>query len=100
MLYVSSIILCLEERFDKLTGDWEDIEIDTRVVDVCKILHNICIVLDIRNGVLPDEIPINSDNVAVFLKTLLASVETLFSRRMHQQQLKAYTKREIKQTEK
>ena len=80
MLYVSSIILCLEEWFGELTGDGGNVEIDTRVVDEDKILHNICTVLDIRNWVLPDEIPVNSDNVPAFLRAQLESVEILFSR--------------------
>ena len=80
VLYVSSITLCLEEWFGELTGDGGNVEIDTRVVDEDKILHNICTVLDIRNWVLPDEIPVNSDNVPVFLRAQLESVEILFSR--------------------
>ena len=47
-----------------------------------------------------DGIPVNSDNVAVFLKTLLESLEILFNHRMQQQQWKAYTKRDVKQTKK
>ena len=50
MVHVSSIILCLDERFGELAVDGENVEIDTRVADGDKILHNICIVLDIRNS--------------------------------------------------
>ena len=49
VLYVSSIIICFEEWFRELTRDGENIEIDTRVVDGDKILHNICTVLGICN---------------------------------------------------
>ena len=51
-LYVSSIILCLEEQLGELTGDGENVKIDTRVVDGDKILHNICTVRDIHNLVV------------------------------------------------
>ena len=47
--YISSIIICFEEWFRELTRDGENIEIDTRVVDGDKILHNICTVLGICN---------------------------------------------------
>ena len=80
VLYVSSIIFCLEEWFGELTGDGENVEIGTRVVDGDKILHNICTVLDIHNWVLPDGILVNSDNVAVFWRAQLESIEILFSR--------------------
>ena len=49
VLYISSIIICFEEWFRELTRDGENIEIDTRVVDGDKILHNICTVLGICN---------------------------------------------------
>ena len=49
VLYISSIIICFEEWFRELTRDGENIEIDTRVVDGDKILHNICTVLCICN---------------------------------------------------
>ena len=80
VLYVSSIILCSEERFGELTGDGENVKIDTRVVGRDRILHNICTVLDICNWVLPDGIPVNNDNVAVLLRAQLESVEILFIR--------------------
>ena len=49
VLYISSIIICFEEWFRELTRDGENIEIDTRVVDGDKILHNICTILGICN---------------------------------------------------
>ena len=44
-----------------------------------EILRNICTVLDIRNWVLPDGIPVNGDNVAVFLRAELEGTEILLS---------------------
>ena len=67
VLYISSIILSLEEHFGELTGYGENVEIDTRVVDGGKILYSICTVLDIRNWVLCDAIPVNNDSIVVFL---------------------------------
>ena len=66
LLYVSSIILCLEEYFGD--GDGENIKIDTRVVDGERILHNICTILEIWNWVLFDGIPVNSDNIVASLR--------------------------------
>ena len=77
MLYLSSIILCLKERFGELTGDGENVEVDTRVVNRDKILHNICPVCDIHNCVLPNGIPVNNDNVVIFVRAQLESVEIL-----------------------
>ena len=77
MLYLSSIILCLKERFGELTGDGENVEVDTRVVNRDKILHNICPVFDIHNCVLPNGIPVNNDNVVIFVRAQLESVEIL-----------------------
>ena len=80
MLYVSFIILCLEEQYGEQTVDGESVEIDTRVVDGDKILHNICTIFDIRNWVLPNGIPVNSGSVAIFLRAQLQNIEILFSR--------------------
>lgn len=77
VLYLSSIILCLKERFGELTGDGENVEVDTRIVDRDKILHNICHVCDIHNCVLPDGIPVNNDNVVIFVRAHLESIEIL-----------------------
>ena len=79
VLHLSSIILCLEEQIGELTGDGESVKIGTRVVNGDKILRNICTVLNICNWVLPNGIPVNSDNVAVFLIAQLESIEILFS---------------------
>ena len=79
MLYIRSITLCLEEQFGELTGDGENFEIDTRVVDGDKILRNICTILYIHNWVLHDGIPVNSGNAAIFLRAQLESAEILFS---------------------
>ena len=43
-----------------------------------RFFNNICIILDIRNWLLPDGTPVNS-NVAVFLRVQLESVKILFS---------------------
>ena len=80
MLYVSSAILYLEKRFGELTGAGKKVAKDPRTTEEDKILHNIFTVLDIRNWVLPDEIPINSDDAALFLRTQLKSVKILFDR--------------------
>ena len=74
--------MCLEEQFGEMTGIGENVKKDTRVVDGDKILHNICTVLDIHNfhnWVWFDEIPVNSDNVAIFLRAQLERVDILFS---------------------
>ena len=76
---IQSIILYLKECFGELTGYGQNFNIDTRVVDGGKILHNICTKLGIHNWVLPEGIPVNSDNVAVFLRVQLKSVEILFN---------------------
>ena len=61
---IQSIILYLKECFGELTGYGQNFNIDTRVVDGGKILHNICTKLGIHNWVLPERIPVNSDNQA------------------------------------
>ena len=78
LLYVSSIILCLEEYFGN--GDGENVKIDTRVVDGERILHNICTVLEICHWVLFDGIPVNSDNIVASLSAQLESIEILSNR--------------------
>ena len=77
MLYIKSIILCLEEWFGD--GDGENVKIDTRIVYGDKIVHNICTLLVIHNWMLSDGIPVNSDNVVVFIRVWLESIEILFS---------------------
>ena len=78
VLYLTSFFIC-EERFAQPTGDGENVEIDTTLVDGEKIVHNICTVHGIRNRVLPNGIPVNSDNVALFLKPQLKHLEILFN---------------------
>ena len=68
ILYLSSNTLCLEERFGEVTRDGENVEIDSRVGDADKILHNICTALEIVNWLLSDGILTNSNNVPVFLR--------------------------------
>ena len=74
VLYVSSIIFCVEVHFGELTWDGENVEIDTAVVNGDKILHNISIIFDIPKWVLSDEIAVSSDNIAVFFRAQLESV--------------------------
>ena len=99
VLYLSSIIFCFEERFGELIGDGKNVEIDTGVVDGDRILHNICTVLNIRNWMLSDGIPVNSDNVAVFyerswkvLRSYLAALKKCFFKDQFQYQSRYYEK--------
>ena len=78
-VYLSSITLYLEEHFGELTGNGENIKLDTGAVDRDKVLHNICTILDIHNWVLPDGIPINNDSFAIFFRAQLESMEILFN---------------------
>ena len=77
VLYISSIIFCFKEQFGEPTGDGRNIEIDTRVVDGDKILHDICTVHGICDWVLPDGIPVNSGNVAILWKALRSYLTAL-----------------------
>ena len=61
----------MEERFSELAVDRENFKIDTRVVNGDKILHNICVVLEIYNWVFSDGIPV----IVVSLRAQLENFE-------------------------
>lgn len=57
----------------------ENVGIDTRLAHVYKILYNIYTNLDNYSWLVPAGIPVNSDNVAVFLTVQLERIEILYS---------------------